>query len=483
MLGSGEACDGLYILKGSDKELKGYESHGNHSYVVASIEDSENKVLLWHFRLGHPSFLYLERLFPQLFINKSAKKFQCEVCELAKHTRSIYSTIGYQPSKPFAVVHSDIWGPMKIRNVNGARWFITFIDDHTRLTWTFLMKEKSEATSIFQTFYTMVQTQFQTQIQVLKTDNAHDYFNSALGSFLIEHEIIHASSCVNTPQQNGIAERKNRHLLDVARASMFTHHVPKYLWGEAVLTATYLINKMLSRVLGFQTPRQVLLDAFPHISAYTSDLPPKVFDCTVFIHVAPQQRSKLGPQSLKGVFIGYSANQKGYKCYVPHTKRVYNTRDVTFFESQSYFPADVSQGEHIQVPGVQEPQQQLTPDTAEQFVELISLENCINTTDASEGELTSNQNVGKPLQVYHRRSKTIPEDLSNSLEPSTVAETSETSEDSHITELEQLVDDSDVPIAKRKGVRSCTKYPIGRHVSYENLSNSHKGFISAMEGV
>ncbi|CAN1756938.1 hypothetical protein LINPERHAP1_LOCUS6334, partial [Linum perenne] len=113
MLGSGEACDGLYILKGSDKELKGYESHGNHSYVVASIEDSENKVLLWHFRLGHPSFLYLERVFPQLFINKSAKKFQCEVCQLAKHTRSIYSTIGYQPTKPFAVVHSDIWGPMK----------------------------------------------------------------------------------------------------------------------------------------------------------------------------------------------------------------------------------------------------------------------------------------------------------------------------------------------------------------------------------
>ena len=122
-----------------------------------------------------------------------------------------------------------------------------FIDGHSRHTWTYLMKAKSETSSIFQYFYYMVQTQFNAKIQILITDNAKDYFNTVLGQFLTKHGVVHLSSCVETPQQNGIAERKNRHLLDVAHACMFARQVPKYLWGEAVLTATYLMNRMLAK--------------------------------------------------------------------------------------------------------------------------------------------------------------------------------------------------------------------------------------------
>ncbi|CAN1225967.1 Retrovirus-related Pol polyprotein from transposon TNT 1-94, partial [Linum grandiflorum] len=383
ILGSGEACDGLYILKGAE-HTKENLADSKSAHVVASLDSSMDPVVLWHYRLGHPSFMYLERLFPDLFNKRSAKLFECEVCQLAKHTRTVYSGVGYQPTKPFAIVHSDIWGPMKVRNINGARWFITFIDDHTRLTWTFLMKDKSETTGIFQDFHTMIRTQFRANIQVLKTDNAHDYFNHNMSKYLNHHGIIHASSCVDTPQQNGIAERKNRHLLEVARASMFAHHIPKHLWGEAVLTATYLINRLPSSVLQFQTPRQLLLQCFPHIASFTSDLPPKVFGCTVFIHVAPQNSSKLDPRSVKGVLIGYSASQKGYKCYVPSTRKVYNTMDVTFFESQSYYKPTVIQGEHIA--------DYSTECESQQFVDLISVESEFNTsaeTQEVQGEHSS----------------------------------------------------------------------------------------------
>ncbi|RVX22922.1 DNA-directed RNA polymerase III subunit 1 [Vitis vinifera] len=102
------------------------------------------------------------------------------------------------------------------------------------------------------------------------------------------HGIIHISSCVDTPQQNGVAERKNRHLLEVARCLMFSSNVPNYFWGEAILTATYLINRMPSRVLTFQSPRQLFLKQFPHTHAASSDLPLKVFGCTAFVHVYPQ---------------------------------------------------------------------------------------------------------------------------------------------------------------------------------------------------
>lgn len=92
----------------------------------------------------------------------------------------------------------------------------------------------------------MIQTQFHTKIQVFHTDNGTEYFNQALGSYLLEHGIVHQSSCMNTPQQNGIAEGKKRHILEVARALLFTTNMKKKFWEDAVLTATYLINRMPS---------------------------------------------------------------------------------------------------------------------------------------------------------------------------------------------------------------------------------------------
>ncbi|RVW73200.1 Retrovirus-related Pol polyprotein from transposon RE1 [Vitis vinifera] len=116
----------------------------------------------------------------------------------------------------------------------------------------------------------------------------------AVGEFLAQEGIVHLSSCVDTPQQNGIAERKNRHLLEVARSLMFSMNVPKLFWGQAVLTVAYLINRMPSRVLKFQTPCQTLLKSFP-ITRLISTVPPKIFGCSVFVHINQQHRSKLDP--------------------------------------------------------------------------------------------------------------------------------------------------------------------------------------------
>ena len=485
MLGSGEMRNSLYLLKGTQDEASSSKAHSSSSTnIVSSIEHIENEAMLWHFRLGHPSFTYLEKLLPALFQNKGSKDLRCDVCQLAKHTRSSYPRIGYRPTTPLSVVHSDIWGPMKVKNINGARWFITFIDDHTRMTWTFLMKEKSETVQIFQLFHKMVATQFQTHIKVLKTDNAHDYFNKDLGSFLHLHGIIHASSCVDTPQQNGIAERKNRHLLDVARSLMFTHNVPKHLWGEAVLTATYLINRMPSRVLDFKIPRHVLLADFPHLASFSADLPPRVFGCTVFIHNSAPNRSKLDPRALKCVFIGYSSTQKGYRCYHPPTKRVYTTRDATFFESQTYFPTTVIQGE------------QTNNDDSHTLVDTICLEEEdtpsevvsqreLPTDVVSQGEsqMSSAESLEKPLLVYQRRKNIVIEDDTLETENSGGGVTN-VDREVIIEEIEEEGDDLsdlEVPIALRKGIRNCTKYPIARQISYDGLSNSHRAFISALD--
>ena len=122
---------------------------------------------------------------------------------------------------------------------------------------------KSEMEEVFLKIYTMVLAQFQTKIQVFRSDNGKEYFNKALRKYFLEKGIVHQSSCNDTPQQNGIVERKNKHLLEVARALCFTNKVPKYLWGEVILTATYLINRMPTRVLNFKTPLQVFTNCNP----------------------------------------------------------------------------------------------------------------------------------------------------------------------------------------------------------------------------
>ena len=137
----------------------------------------------------------------------------------------------------------------------------------------------------------------------MKTDNAKEYFNSVLGDYLLHEGIVHQSSCVETSQQNGIAERKNRHLLEVARSLVFSTHVPKHLWGEIVLTAAYLINRMSSGVLNFQTPCEVLLKSYPS-TRIISTISPRVFRCSVFVHTYQQFRSKFKLDHLSVFFLG-----------------------------------------------------------------------------------------------------------------------------------------------------------------------------------
>ena len=106
------------------------------------------------------------------------------------------------------------------------------------------MSDKSEVETIFKNFYNMVENQFQTKISFFHFDNGTEYFNHCLENFFKEKGIQHQSTCRDTPQQNGIAERKNHHLLEIGRAIMFSMHVLKYLWGEAILTASFLVNRL-----------------------------------------------------------------------------------------------------------------------------------------------------------------------------------------------------------------------------------------------
>ena len=111
---------------------------------------------------------------------------------------------------------------------------------------------------MFENFYTMISTQYDSKIQFLRTNNGTEYFNETLNNSLLKKGMLHQSFCVNTPQQHGVSERKNCHLLEISRSLLFALNVPKHFWGDALLIACFLINRMPSKVLQFQTPLQTL---------------------------------------------------------------------------------------------------------------------------------------------------------------------------------------------------------------------------------
>jgi transposase InsO family protein len=302
MIGSGSLKDGLYYLDSQP------DTHGRliQAYHTVRADDSAARIWLWHQRLGHLSFLILQQMFPALFLHNNVSKFQCETCELSKHHRVSFSPSINNSDAPFVLVHTDVWGPSRVVSLFGYRWFVSFIDDFSRTTWVYLLKDKSDMFSVFQMFYKMVHTQFNTTIKIVRSDNGSEYMSSNLEPYFREQGIIHQTACVDTPQQNGVAEQENRHLLEVTHSPILDTHVPKFYWGDPLLTATYLINRMPSRILDFKTPLKVLPPPF----STSKGISPKVFGCVCFVHIHGPT-SKLNPRSFKCFFVGYSPTQKG----------------------------------------------------------------------------------------------------------------------------------------------------------------------------
>jgi transposase InsO family protein len=157
-----------------------------------------------------------------------------------------------------------------------------------------LIKNKSKVFSHFLTFTNLVETQYNKKIKILRTDNGTEFINQSFSNFTNSKGITHQTSCVYTPQQNGISERKNHHLVEMTRALLFQNNVPKFFWSEAVLTAAYLINKLPSVNLKFKSPLEILYGR--KINIYHL----RIFRCVCYVH--KNKVDKLDYTSTKEIF-------------------------------------------------------------------------------------------------------------------------------------------------------------------------------------
>ena len=135
-----------------------------------------------------------------LFPNMCKTNDQCDVCHLSKSSRLPFSSSLSRSSNPFEIVHSDIWGPV-LESYDGFKYFVTFVDDFTKITWLYLLKFKSEVLYVFKDFHKLVNTQFSSHIQILRSDNGSEYMSNNMSQYLSTNGILHQTSCVGTPQE------------------------------------------------------------------------------------------------------------------------------------------------------------------------------------------------------------------------------------------------------------------------------------------
>lgn len=236
---------------------------------------------------------------------------------------------------PFSLIHADVWGPYHTPNRDGSRFFLTLVDDFSRATWIFLMQSKGQVLSHIRNFFSFSKNQFGKSIQHIRTDNGREFFNSECAFFFSSNGILHENSCTYTPQQNGIVERKHRHLLEVARALKFQASIPETFWGDCVVTAAYLINQMPSRILNKKTPFEMLYGKKPELQHL------RVFGCLCYVTtVGP--RDKLSPRAMQCIFMGYPSLTKGYRVFDKSTGEFFVSRDVVFHEAIFPFGDDLS---------------------------------------------------------------------------------------------------------------------------------------------
>ncbi|KAJ9551549.1 LOW QUALITY PROTEIN: hypothetical protein OSB04_015594 [Centaurea solstitialis] len=309
----------------------------SYTNLTASISTTSS-FDIWHARLGHLSSARIKLLANSgLLGNTTSNEVSCLSCKLGKHHALPYELNDYTSDCAFDLIHSDVWGPAPHPSIGGCRYFVIFVDDHTRFTWIYLMKHRSELPQIYITFARMIQTQFSKPIKILRADNAMEYKESSLIAFLRSQGTISQYSCPGTSPQNGRAECKHRHILDTIHTSLISARCLERFWGEAAFTAVYTINRHPTPILQNKSPYETLHGITPAYELL------KVWGCACFVQLQPHEHTKLQPRSRLCLFIGYGIEHKGYRCWDPISKRLRISRNVTFWEHVPFYTMPNSQ--------------------------------------------------------------------------------------------------------------------------------------------
>ncbi|GJR59601.1 putative ribonuclease H-like domain-containing protein [Tanacetum coccineum] len=253
----------------------------------------------------------------------------CVACHKGKqHRASCKAKLERLITVPLHTLHMDLFGPTSVKSINHASYCLVITDDCTRFSWVFFLASKDETSGILQTFIRQIENQLSHRVKIIRSDNGTEFKNRDMLEFCGNKGIKQEYSTARTPQQNGVAERMNRTLIEAARTMLADSLLPTTFWAEAVSTACYIFNRVRVTKPQNKTPYELLFGHKPIISYI------RPFGCHVTILDTLSVLGKFDGKSDEGFLVGYSLNSKAYRVYNLVTKRVEVNLHVNFLEDK-----------------------------------------------------------------------------------------------------------------------------------------------------
>ncbi|KAK1612620.1 hypothetical protein QYE76_036293 [Lolium multiflorum] len=302
------------------------------SFSTCLMAAKHDEGWLWHRRLGHVNMRNLKQLLKgEHIVGLTGVSFEkdrvCSACVAGKQLKkkhpikSIVTT-----SRPLELLHLDLFGPSHYDTLGGSKYGLVIVDDYSRYSWVFLLKSKDETYREFITFAKKAQRMYESEIKAIRTDNGTEFKNYTMQEFVDDEGIKHEFSAPYTPQQNGVVERKNRTIIEMARTMLSEFNSPHNFWGEAISTAVHYSNRLFLRPLHNKTPYELLTGNKPNVMYI------RVFGCKCLVKNNKGKLGKFETRTIEGIFVGYAENSHAYRYYNRSSGTIEVSCDVVFLE-------------------------------------------------------------------------------------------------------------------------------------------------------
>ncbi|GJY51432.1 retrovirus-related pol polyprotein from transposon TNT 1-94 [Tanacetum coccineum] len=348
-----QLCDAKYIVQFDDKQGTIFNANNEIVLIAPRINDaylldmssltlngacffakaSESVNWLWHKRLSHLNFKNINKLakqnkvlsLPSLVYSKDKP---CTTSEKGKHHRVSFKTKqNFSIRKCLHLLHMDLFGPISSMSINHEKYTIVIVDEYSRYTWVYFLSKKNQALEMIMSFIRMVENQNDVKVKQIRTDNGTEFKSHELDSFYDEKGISQSFSSPYTPEQNSVAERKNRTLIEVARTMLNGLVLFKHFWTDAVRIACYTQNRSIIVKRHDKTSYEIFRKRILDINYFHA------FGCPVFIHNHKDHLGKFDAKADDGYFLGYFSVSKAFRVYNTRRQKIEETYHVTFDES------------------------------------------------------------------------------------------------------------------------------------------------------
>ncbi|GJQ90983.1 putative ribonuclease H-like domain-containing protein [Tanacetum coccineum] len=312
-------------------DLKSVVPAGDLTCLIAKATIDESNT--WHRRLGHINFKIMNKLVKGNLVKGLPSKIfendhSCVAYQKGKQHKASYKTkLVNSISKPLHMLHMDMFGPTNVKSLMKKSYCLVITDDFSRFSWVFFLATKAETSGILKTFITEIENQLDHKVKVIRSDNGTEFKNSIMNHFCEIKGIKREVNVARTPQQNGVAERKNRTLIEAARTMLVESKLPTTFWAEAVNTACYVLNRDLVIKPHNKTPYELIHGRPPLIDFM------KPFGCPVTILNTRDHLGKFEGKADEGYFVGYSVVSKAMRVFNKRTRIVEETLNIRFLEN------------------------------------------------------------------------------------------------------------------------------------------------------